>query len=314
MRSWAPAPTFLIWKRRKVGSAPDPPKLKTCHHLGYCPLLPNNLLLGKDTPTLRIAHQDRSRRLTSSAEARDPLIRQESKVIHNALYDPQVTLQAFRFTDPSKLTNKQPPLYPTPREPLPSPALGTFTSTNQQFVATLATQSSHKCHSNVFDRDVAMLHSWKRSFKAMVRDTELEAHQEINYLKSYTKGNPKPLVDNCRKRQGENATVNFKELCEELERHFTNSAALTQALLEQLSQAANCTDKNNARMQKLADFCAGVDCQMIHLPGLACLNYPVALRPIVEKLLSPSNLNGRSKSCRTRRSTTIPLRRSASSQ
>ena len=244
----------------------------------------------------------------------DPVIRQESKVIHNALHDPQVTLQAFRFTDPSKLTNKQPPLYSTPRELLPSPALGTFSSTNQQFVATLATQSSHKCHPDVFDRDVVMFHSWKRSFKAMVRDTELEAHQEINYLKSYTKGNPKLLVDNCRKRQGENATVDFKELCGELERRFTNSAALTQALLEQLSQAANCADKDNARMQKLADFCAGVDCQMIHLPGLACLNYPVALRPIVEKLLSPSNLNGRSKSCRTQRSTTIPLRRSASSQ
>ena len=57
-----------------------------------------------------------------------------------------------------------------------------------------------------------------------------------------------------------------------------------QAFPKRLSQAANCTDKGNARSQKLADLCADVDSHMIHLPGVACLNKPVVLRPIVEKL------------------------------
>ena len=57
-----------------------------------------------------------------------------------------------------------------------------------------------------------------------------------------------------------------------------------QVFPKRLSQAANCTDKDNAIIQKLANLCADVDTHMIHLPGLACLNKPVALRPIVETL------------------------------
>ena len=33
-----------------------------------------------------------------------------------------------------------------------------------------------------------------------------------------------------------------------------------------------------------ADVCADVDSQLDFLPGLACLNYPNAIKPIVEKL------------------------------
>ena len=43
-------------------------------------------------------------------------------------------------------------------------------------------------------------------------------------------------------------------------------------------------EKDCARLQKLADLRADVDCQMTYLPGLACLNYPIAMRPIIEKL------------------------------
>ena len=203
---------------------------------------------------------------------RNPVKNQGSEVNHNAANGPSVSLQTFYYLGPYKLTGKQPPLCSTSREPLLRPALESFTSTTQQLVATLAKQSSPKCHPDVFDGDVAMFHLWQRSFKAKVRDTDPEADQEINYLRSHTKGSRQLLVDNYKKRQGET---------------FGNSAALTQALLERLSQTTNFADKHNARMKKLADFCAEVDCQMIQLPGLACHNYPVALRPIVEKVPLP---------------------------
>ena len=64
----------------------------------------------------------------------------------------------------------------------------------------------------------------------------------------------------------------------ERSRRYGASASLTQALPKRLSKAGNCTDKDNAGMQKLAD----VDYHIIHLLGLACLSYPVVLRPIVE--------------------------------
>jgi len=36
--------------------------------------------------------------------------------------------------------------------------------------------------------------------------------------------------------------------------------------------------------KKLADLCADIDCQTTHLPGLTCLNFPVTIRPIDERL------------------------------
>lgn len=75
----------------------------------------------------------------------------------------------------------------------------------------------------------------------------------------------------------------------ERSRRYGNSAALTQALSKGLAQAGNCTDKDNSRMQKLA----GVDYHIIiHLLGLAGMNYPVVLSPIVEKLPLPLKSKG----------------------
>lgn len=59
---------------------------------------------------------------------------------------------------------------------------------------------------------------------------------------------------------------------------------MTQPLIERLCTAARIGDRDNAKIQKLADLCADVDCQMTLLPGLSCLNYPIAIRPIVEGL------------------------------
>ena len=125
----------------------------------------------------------------------------------------------------------------------------------------------------------------------MVRDADIAADQELNYLRSYTSGEPQQLVDNYRKRQGDNPAATLAELWAELERRFGNAAALTAALLERLSSEASFGEKDSARLQKLADLCVDVDCQMTHLPGLACLNYPIAIRPITEKL--PASLKSK---------------------
>ncbi|KAL9986037.1 hypothetical protein ACROYT_G000100, partial [Oculina patagonica] len=163
-------------------------------------------------------------------------------------------------------------------------ALETFAASNQQLVANLARQSLPKCQPEVFKGDATMFHSWKRSFKAMVKDADIAPDQELNYLRSFTSGDPQELVDNYRNRQGNDPAITLYDLWTELERRFGNAAALTQALIERLCTAASFGDKDNAKLQKLADLCADVDCQINHLPGLACLNYPIAIRPIVERL------------------------------
>ena len=116
-----------------------------------------------------------------------------------------------------------------------------------------------------------MFHSWKRSFKAMMRDADIASEQERDYLRNFTSDNPQELVNNYRKRQGDSPTITLSDLWVELPRRFGNSAALTQALIKRLSVAAGFGEKDNTKLQKLADLCADVDCQMVHLPGLACL-------------------------------------------
>ena len=69
-------------------------------------------------------------------------------------------------------------------------------------------------------------------------------------------------MDNHGKRQGDNPTVTLTELWAELEKRFGNAATLTHAILERPSTAAAFSKKDGARLRKLADLCADVDCQM----------------------------------------------------
>ena len=84
-----------------------------------------------------------------------------------------------------------------------------------------------------------------------------------------------------QKETGNNPATTLGNLWRELERRFGNTAALTQALIERLCSAAHFGEKDNVKLQKLADLCADIDCQTTHLPGLACLNFPVRIGPIV---------------------------------
>ena len=106
----------------------------------------------------------------------------------------------------------------------------------------------------------------------------------MNYLRNFTKGQAQHLVDNFRRRQHTDHSVVLKDLWEELERRFGNTAAITNTLLERLMGAAEFSEKDLTGLQTFSDLCADVDSQLKHLPGLSCLNYPNVIRPIVAKL------------------------------
>jgi len=93
----------------------------------------------------------------------------------------------------------------------------------------------------VFNGDVAMFHSWKRSFKAMVRDADIAPEQKLNYLGSFTSANPQQLVDNYRKRQGDSPANTIADLWAELQRRLGNTAALTRVLIERLCTVIYCS-------------------------------------------------------------------------
>lgn len=134
----------------------------------------------------------------------------------------------------------------------------------------------------------------------MIQDTDVSPAQEIAYLHNYTSGKVRELVDNFRKRQHRDPAAIKREVWVELEKRFGNTAMITNTLLNRLKEYAKFSGRDKEELQKFADVCANEDSQMAYLPGLACLNYPSSIRPIVENLPNSASQMGK-ESRRVRR-------------
>jgi hypothetical protein len=183
-----------------------------------------------------------------------------------------------------------PPIF-TPVPSIPSPTvfqecIEGIAKTNERVVASLARQNLPKCHPEVFEGDATLFQPWKKAFEAMIQDANLNPNQEMAYLRNYTKGKVRELVDNYRKRQRSDPAITLRELWTEIGRRFGNTAIITNSLLERLQQTAKFNGRDKAKLQDFADVCMDVDNQINNLPGLACLNYASAIRPIVDNLPS----------------------------
>ena len=125
----------------------------------------------------------------------------------------------------------------------------------------------------------------------MITDVSVSPVQEINYLRSFTSGEPQKLVENYRKRKHHDPCGLLKNLWAELERRFGSAATITNALVERMHALAAFRESENDKLQEFADLCADVTSQISCLPGLACLNFPNAIQPIAGKL--PASLRGK---------------------
>ena len=150
----------------------------------------------------------------------------------------------------------------------------TLTSANRQIIAGLARQNLPKCYPHTYSGDATLFHPWKKAFKAMKRDTDMSAEQEMNYLRSFTSGEVQRVVNNFRKRQLHHPVALLQDLWKELERRFGSTAVITNSLLERLREASAFGNHDNSKLQEFADLCADVNSQLANLPRLACLNYP----------------------------------------
>ena len=210
---------------------------------------------------------------------------------------PQQNFPMSKFSEVPRVntdrhTPSQPFVASTPiRETSASHLIETLTFSNKQLVAGLARQNLPKCHPDTFSGDPTIFHPWKMAFKAMISDAEVSPVNEINYLRSFTSGEPQRLVDNYRKRQQLDPSALLKNLWEELERRFGSPAVITNTLLERMHETAAFSDNENLKLQEFADLCADIESQIAYLPGLAYLNFPNAIQPIVEKL--PPSLRGK---------------------
>ena len=117
----------------------------------------------------------------------------------------------------------------------------------------------------------------------MVKDANVSPEKEINYLRSYTKGEAQKVVNNYRQRQYRDPVVALRNVWTELERRFGSTVAITNVLVQRLQNTSR-FEGDSDKLQRFADVCADVDSQLDFLPGLGCLNYPTAIGPIVENL------------------------------
>ena len=91
--------------------------------------------------------------------------------------------------------NREPIITSTPLiDVTGSQLIETLTSVNQQIVAGLAHQNLPKCHPDDFSGDPTLFHPWKAAFKAMITDVSVSPVQEINYLRSFTSGEPQNVL------------------------------------------------------------------------------------------------------------------------
>lgn len=165
-----------------------------------------------------------------------------------------------------------------------SQLIDSLTVVNQQVVVGLARQNLPKCQPDIFSGDPTLFHPWKTAFKAMLLDADVSPTQEINYLRSFTSGKPQRVVDNYWKRQMRDPIALLKELWEELERRFGSVAVISNTLLERLRDTATFSEQEHDNLQQFADLFSDIESQVTYLPGLACLNYPIAMQPVIEKL------------------------------
>ena len=138
---------------------------------------------------------------------------------------------------------------------------------NQKLAASLARQNLPECHPEIFAGDVTLFHPWKSAFRAMIKDADVSPEQEINYLRSYTKGDAQKVVNNYRQRQYRDPVDALRDVWTELERRFGNTAAFTNVLLERLRKAARFGEGDGDKLQAFADVCADVDSQLDFLPS-----------------------------------------------
>ena len=64
----------------------------------------------------------------------------------------------------------------------------------------------------------------------MIKDADVSPEMEINYLRSYTKGDAQKVVNNYRQRQYRDPVIALQDVWTELERRFGNAAASTNVL------------------------------------------------------------------------------------
>ena len=144
-----------------------------------------------------------------------------------------------------------------------------------------------------FDDDPENFHTWKTSFKTMLKDIDITPQEELSLLNEYTSEESRKLVQSLRNACIQNPAKGVKEVWVKLGERFGSDVVLTKAYLDKIGSFPKVGYRDNKKLQELGDLLLSLQCAKDdgQLKGLRILDEPVFLRPIMAKL--PNDIQGR---------------------
>jgi hypothetical protein len=138
-----------------------------------------------------------------------------------------------------------------------------------------------------FDDDPQNFHTWKTSFKTMLKDISITPQEELSLvLTEYTSKESRKLVQKLRNAYIQNPAKGVVKIWIKLGERFGSDVVLTKAYLDKIGSFPKVGFRDNKKLQELGDLLLSLQCAKDdgQLNGLGILDEPIFLRPIIEKL------------------------------
>ena len=130
-----------------------------------------------------------------------------------------------------------------------------------------------------FDDNPVNYHTWKASFKNMIRNVGITPSEEFSLLVEYTTLTSKLLVQRLRNAYIGKPHEGIAELWKKLDEQYGCSSILVKAHLEKLSSFSKISYKDNRKLQEFSDLLLELNCAKKDgvLSGLRVLDEPIYL-------------------------------------
>ena len=130
-----------------------------------------------------------------------------------------------------------------------------------------------------FDDDPQNFHTWKTSFKTMLKDISITPQEELSLLTEYTSKESKKLVQKLCNAYIQNPAKGVVEVWIELGERFGSDVVLTKAYLDKIGSFPKVGYRDNKKLQELGDLLLSLQCAKDdgQLKGLRILDEPIFL-------------------------------------
>lgn len=128
--------------------------------------------------------------------------------------------------------------------------------------------------------------AWKASFVNSTRELNLTAREELDLMVKWLGKDSSEQVKRIRSVHVLNATAAISMAWQRLEECYGAPEVIENALLKKIENLPKLSNKDNHKLRELGDILLELECAKAdgYLPGLAYLDTPRGVNPIVEKL------------------------------